>query len=266
MPRKNNLGAFCSLLLCVTALLGLLGLSGCSSGSADSGFSNSGYSDGSVPSLDDDDEYLEATGAHQIIADPIEPWNRFWFHFNDTAYEFLRPLHKGYVFITPQPVRSGIGNFFHNLGAPVRFVNCLLQGKGMEAGVELSSFVFNSTAGIGGLFNPAKNLKKKAEPTGEDGGQTLGVWGLGEGMYIVWPLLGPSNVRDTLGMGLDYFANPTTYIIDSWEVSLGMRALDTFNSLDELLDTYDSMKGMSVEPYTSLRDAFTQFRRAQIAK
>ena len=245
-------------------MLGLL--TGCSAKTPAGNFANASQADSALPSLDDDDEYLDATGAHEIIADPLEPWNRFWFSFNDTAYDYvLRPLHKGYVFITPQPVRSGIGNFFHNLGAPVRMINCLLQGKGLEAGVELSTFIFNSTAGIGGLFNPAKNLEKKVEPTGEDGGQTLGAWGLGEGLYLVWPLLGPSNVRDSLGMGLDYVMSPTTYL-DSQEINWGLRAINVFNSLDKLLDTYDSMKGMSVEPYTSLRDAFTKYRRAQIAK
>ncbi|MDR2892279.1 MAG: VacJ family lipoprotein [Deltaproteobacteria bacterium] len=280
MPHNNNLIGAPTLriwLLCALLLCGGLALSGCASGSGSnaaagngvgSAFSDSGYADGSIPSLDEDDEYLEATGAHQIIADPIEPWNRFWFSFNEGAYDYvLRPLNTGYMFITPQPVRTGIGNFFHNLKAPARIINCLLQGKGMEAGVEFSCFVFNSTAGLGGIFNPAKNLKKRVEPTGnEDGGQTLGVWGMGEGMYVVWPLLGPSNVRDTLGYGVSYLTNPVNYMVDSFDISLGIWALDTFNSLDGILDAYDEMRGMSVEPYTSVRDAYTQFRRAQIAK
>ena len=262
--HKNKGFILFSLLL----LLGLLG--GCSAGGAQSGYENGGasaISDNSIPSLDDDDEYLEAIGSHQVIADPIEPWNRFWFKFNDVTYDYvLRPLHKGYAFITPQPVRTGIGNFFTNLGGPVRMINCLLQGKGNEAGVEFSSFVLNSTLGLGGLVDLASRSKPVVEPTGEDGGQTLGVWGLGEGMYIVWPLLGPSNVRDSLGMGMDYFMSPTTYLVDDWRLSVGMGTLKVFNSFDEVLDTYDTMKGMSVEPYTSLRDAFTQYRRSQIAK
>lgn len=274
MPANR---AICGVLL---LLLMSAALYGCGSQSVESSLTDassldspggsstgSSYSSSTVPSLDDDDEYLDATGAHQIIADPIEPWNRFWFKFNDVTYEnVLSPLHKGYSFITPKPVRTGISNFFHNLKAPIRIVNCLFQGKGMEAGVEFSSFVLNSTAGIGGLFDVAKSHKKVVEPTGEDGGQTLGVWGMGEGLYIVWPLLGPSNARDTLGMGMDYFMDPLTYAIDDWEIGLGVSAFRTFNDFDQLLDTYDTMKGMSVEPYTSVRDAYTQYRRAQIAK
>jgi phospholipid-binding lipoprotein MlaA len=236
---------------------------GCSTQNAESGYT----AGGALPSLDDDDIYLEATETQQIVADPLEPWNRFWFNFNDITYNYvLHPLNTGYIAIMPQAARSGIKNFFHNLGAPVRVLNNLLQGKGLAAGVEFSSFVLNSVAGLGGLFDIASSHKKVVEVNDEDGGQTLGVWGMGEGFYIVWPLLGPNNARDSLGLVMDYFADPKTYIIDSWEISLGLTAFKVFNSFDELLDTYDTMKGMSVEPYSSLRDAYTQYRRAQIAK
>ncbi|MDR1241668.1 MAG: VacJ family lipoprotein [Deltaproteobacteria bacterium] len=237
---------------------------GCAEQKTESGYSVPG---GGIPSLDDDDVYLEATEAQQIIADPLEPWNRFWFSFNDVAYNYvLHPLNTGYTFIVPKPVRSGIGNFFHNLGAPLRMAHNLLQGKGMAAGVELSSFVLNTVGGLGGIFDIASSHKKVVEINDEDAGQTLGVWGIGEGFYIVWPLLGPSNARDSLGMGIDYFADPLTWVVDSWEVRLGISAINIFNSFDKLLDTYDTMKGMSVEPYSSLRDAYTQYRRAQVAK
>ena len=166
----------------------------------------------------------------------------------------------------PRPVRTGEGNFVRTLKAQIRIVNGRIKGKGMGGVEEFSTFVLNSTVGIGGMFDVGKSHKKVVEPTGEDGGQTLGVWGMGEGLYIVWPLLGPSNARDTLGMGMDYFMDPLTYAIDDWEIGLGVSAFRTFNDFDQLLDTYDTMKGMSVEPYTSVRDAYTQYRRAQIAK
>lgn len=223
------------------------------------------YDDGDFY-YDDDDDYLDDTVV-QVIADPIEPWNRFWFTFNDYTYEYaLRPLHKGYSMVVPKFARTGISNFFHNLGAPVRIVNNLLQGKGRVAGAELSSFLLNSTAGLGGLMDVTKKERQAVVKDDEDGGQTLGVWGLGEGFYIVWPLLGPSNARDSLGMGMDYFASPSTYIIDEWEITLGARAFAVFNEFDEILSTYDTMKDMAVEPYTSVRDAFTQFRRSRIDK
>jgi phospholipid-binding lipoprotein MlaA len=214
----------------------------------------------------DDDDYLDGTIA-QVIADPIEPWNRFWFTFNDYTYEYvLRPLHRGYSIVVPAFARTGISNFFHNLGAPVRMVNNLLQGKGRAAGAELSSFLLNSTAGLGGLVDVTRKERLAVIKDDEDGGQTLGVWGLGEGFYIVWPLLGPSNARDALGMGLDHFISPNTYLIESWEISLGAHAFAVFNEFDEILSAYDTMKGMAVEPYTAIRDAYTQLRRSRIDK
>ena len=230
-----------------------------------------GRSDGAYPSLDEDDEYLEAAGAHKLVPDPLEPWNRFWFSFNDYAYEYVfRPLHKGYALIVPQPVRRGIGNFFYNLRAPVRVVNNLLQGKGKAAGAEFSSFLVNSTVGFGGFFDVVKKEREAVVKDNEDAGQTLGVWGMGEGFYIVWPLLGPSNVRDSLGMGIDFFLGGTYYlkrgILNSWEQEFALAAFRVFNDFDRLLDAYDSMKGMSVEPYSSLRDAYTQHRRLLISR
>jgi phospholipid-binding lipoprotein MlaA len=257
--RKAALSV-CALFLLLAATLG----AGCSARNADSGYASS---NSVIPSLEDDDVYLEATEAIRIIPDPLEPWNRFWFTFNDITYNYvLHPLNTGYTAIVPKPVRSGIRNFFHNLGGPLRMAHNLLQGKGMAAGVELSSFVLNSVGGLGGFFDIASSHKKVVEVNDEDAGQTLGVWGMGEGFYIVWPLLGPNNARDSLGMGLDYFANPQTYLVDSWEISFGLAGFKIFNSFDELLDTYDEMKSISVEPYSSLRDAYTQYRRAQIAK
>lgn len=219
-----------------------------------------------VPSLDDDDEYLDSTGFDQVIADPLEPWNRFWFGFNDVVIEYVgRPVYKGYAFVTPSFMRQGVSNFFNNLAFPVRFVNCLLQGKGTEAGVEFSSFIMNTMAGVG-FFDVASHYEKAAYPDDEDSGQTLGVWGMGEGVYLVWPLLGPSNVRDTLGMGMDYFMRPGTYLIDDFWVGAGVTAFSVINDFDKTLDAYDTMKGMAVEPYTAIRDGWTQFRRAKIAK
>ena len=218
-----------------------------------------------VKSLDDDDDYLfESAG--QVVPDPLEPLNRAVFKFNDVVLEHVaRPAYKGYAAVTPEPVRTGIKNFFHNLSFPVRFVNNLLQGKGKAAGVEMSRFILNTTAGLGGIFDVAKDKKPIVPVEDEDFGQTLGVWGAGEGMYIVWPLIGPSTVRDSAGRVGDYFLEPLTYV-QPWEVALGANALKTFNSLDDVLDLYDELKKTSVEPYSSVRDAYVQYRRAKIAK
>ena len=218
-----------------------------------------------VPSLDDDDEYYTES-AIPLVPDPLEGWNRAMYVFNDRLIDYvLRPAHQGYVYITPKPLRTGISNVFHNLLFPVRFTNNLLQGKGMAAGAEMSWFVLNTTAGLGGLLDLSKSHPAKVPVDEEDMGQTFGVWGMGEGMYIVWPLIGPSTARDTLGRVGDYFLDPLNYV-EPWELSLGLTAVRNFNDLDNVLDLYDDMRKISVEPYTALRNGYVQYRRAKVAK
>ncbi len=218
-----------------------------------------------APALPDDDEaYLDAVA--QIVPDPLEGWNRAVFGFNDGFNTHVaRPVAKGYAYVMPDFMRAGIGNFFYNLGFPIRFVNNLLQGRGMAAGVEMSSFILNTTAGLGGFFDVAEHHKPVVEVEEEDMGQTFGVWGMGEGFYIVWPLLGPSTARDSLGKVGDYFLDPLTYV-EPWGLSLGAEALETFNGLNEVLDLYDEMKSAAIEPYSSVRDAYVQYRRAKLSK
>lgn len=213
---------------------------------------------------DDDEEYLNAVAP--VVADPIEGWNRAMHGFNDKFIDYVaRPVSKGYTFVTPGFVRSGLKNFFHNAAFPVRFVNNLLQGRGKAAGVEMSRFVLNTTAGLGGFFDVARHHKPIVPVEDEDMGQTFGVWGMGEGFYVVWPFLGPSTARDTVGMVGDTFLKPTTYI-KPWTVSAGVRAIDIVNDLDATLDNYDTLKNAAIEPYTSIRDAYVQYRQAQIKK
>ncbi|MDR2488539.1 MAG: VacJ family lipoprotein [Desulfovibrio sp.] len=217
-----------------------------------------------IPSLDDDDD-LDAV--FPTVADPLEAWNRAVFSFNDFVFEYgARPAAKGYAAVVPQCVRAGLKNVFHNLGFPARFVNNLLQGKGMAAGVEMSRFVLNTTAGLGGFFDVAQD-KKSIVPVDddEDLGQTFGVWGIGEGPYIVWPLLGPGTLRDSIGRGGDFFLSPLTYV-RPFEVGIGISSVRIFNELDEILDLYDSLKRSAVEPYSAVRDAYVQYRRAKIDK
>lgn len=213
---------------------------------------------------DIENEYLDAAGS--LIPDPLEPWNRAVYTFNDALIEYAaRPAYKGYAYVTPKFMRTGIKNFFHNLSFPVRFVNNLLQGRGRAAGVEMSRFILNTTAGLGGLFDVAQYHEPVVPVEDEDFGQTLGVWGVGEGCYIIWPLLGPSTIRDSVGMAGDYFLTPTTYI-QPWELGFGIKAGQVFNGLDDVLDLYDTLKGSAVEPYTSMRDAYVQYRRAKLDK
>ncbi|RMG67106.1 MAG: VacJ family lipoprotein, partial [Nitrospirae bacterium] len=146
------------------------------------------------------DEDLGFEEAQELtIADPLEPWNRLMFRFNDRLYFWvLKPVAQGYSYILPQDVRVAIGNFFRNLLMPVRVVNCLLQGKLKGAGNELLRFAVNTTLGVYGFDDVAKR-EFNLNPYEEDLGQSLGHYGIGNGFYIVWPVLGPSTLRDTVG-------------------------------------------------------------------
>jgi len=213
---------------------------------------------------DDDDDFLDFVA--RIIPDPLEGWNRAMFSFNDAVIEHVaRPVYRGYETITPSFMRTGIKNFYHNLTFPVRFTNNLLQGRGKAAGVEMSRFVLNTTAGLGGLFNVAQHHEPIVPVEDQDFGLTLGVWGIGEGFYIVWPLFGPSTVRDSVGRVGDYFLHPLTYV-HPWELGLSAKAVATFNDLDEVLDLYDQLKRTAIEPYSSVRDAYVQYRRAKLSR
>ena len=218
-------------------------------------------------SLDDDDAYLDEAYATQLLPDPLESWNRAMFVFNDGLITYLvRPVSKAYVAVTPDALRSGFGNFFTNLLFPVRFVNNLLQGKGHAAGQEFGKFIINTTAGLGGFINyTGLNHPELADLDSEDFGQTLSVWGVGEGLYIYWPFLGPSNARDTVGSIGDWAADPLTWL-NPWWAPLALKGVRTVNELEEILDLYEDMTSSAIEPYTAVRDAFTQYRRSKIAK
>lgn len=220
-----------------------------------------------LDAFDDEAEYATTTQS-AMISDPLEGWNRFWFRINDTLYvDVLKPLHKGYTVITPWELRSGVANFFHNLLFPVRFAGAILQGKFADASVESARFIVNTTAGFGGLMNPAQDKKPLIDISGdeEDIGQAFGAWGIGEGVYIVWPLLGPSTLRDTAGMVGDSFLNPVSYVTP-WHSSLGLKAYDRFNTVDAQIAQYEELKKSAVEPYIAIRNAYVQARRAKVAK
>ena len=145
----------------------------------------------------------------QKVNDPFQGFNRAMFGFNDklTTYA-LRPVAHGYALIVPLPARTGISNFFDNLQFPVRFVNSVLQGKLQRSAQETGKFVFNSTFGIGGLFRVSDHVSGLSDIPPEDFGQTLGVWGLPPGPYLVIPVLGPSDCRDIVGFAVDWAITP----------------------------------------------------------
>lgn len=212
-----------------------------------------------------EDDFTNGDIETLAVFDPIEPFNRGMFWLNDKLYLYLfKPIARGYR-VVPEPARESVSNFFSNLGTPVRFANSLLQLKMEDAGTELGRLVINSTLGIGGLFDPAKawfDLERKEE----DFGQTLGNYGVGSGFYIVWPILGPSNTRDTVGMVGDFFLDPLHYIEMKPVERVGLTALDKETDLSLDKDTYESIKQESLDPYLYVRNAYEQYRDGKIKK
>lgn len=215
--------------------------------------------------LDDDlfGEYDTGQDDAQMVADPIYYFNYAMYGMNDFLYFYaFKPVAQGYKFIMPTPARRGINNFFNNLLFPVRFVNCVLQGKFSAAGDEFSSFFVNSTLGIAG-FNDFAQKHMDLKIHQEDLGQTLGSYNIGDGFYIVMPVLGPSTLRDMVGRAGDWFITPVNYV-EPWELSWGLWGLDKVNRTSFRIGDYEALKEASLDPYVAIRNAYIQNRRSLI--
>ncbi|MGE0738433.1 MlaA family lipoprotein [Sulfurimonas sp.] len=207
----------------------------------------------------------------QEIYDPLKGYNRAMTRFNDGAYEYVfKPVATGYKNVLHFEVRNSIENFFENLYFPVRFANTLLQGKFSYAAEEAGRFVCNTTVGVLGFFDPAKSYFE-LEAHEEDFGQTLGFYGVGGGPHIVLPLLGPSNLRDTLSLYPDSFLSLLDYeersywtLTDTPAEYIGVKVLEKTNTISLHMDKYDKMKEDAVDLYPFLRDMYEQRRKKQI--
>ena len=217
---------------------------------------------------DKEDGETEDAVEEVTIADPIEPFNRVMFQFNDKLYFWaLKPVARGYNAIVPEPARISVRNLYKNIKMPIRFVNSIFQGKILGAGTELARFGINTTIGVAGLLDVAKDTFD-LDPSDEDFGQTLGFYGMGGLMYVVWPFLGPSTVRDTIGMAGDSFLNPLSYIsyIGPFGASVGVSLYEQVNKTSLDLGTYEDLIESSIEPYIGVRDAYIQYRKKQVDK
>lgn len=191
--------------------------------------------------------------------DPWEGFNRKVFAFNDTLDRYaLKPAARGYRFVTPDPVEAGVDNFFSNLGEIGTTLNSLLQAKPGNAGIATGRFLINSTLGILGLVDVATHMELTGRE--EDFGQTLAAWGVGEGPYVVLPLLGPSTVRDTAGLPVDAYTDPLTYVEED-RVRYALRALDIIDTRAGLLDQERLIRG---DRYSFIRDSWLQRRRFEV--
>lgn len=211
-----------------------------------------------------DDFFDDESVFEDEFYDPLEPMNRFFFEFNDKLYYWvLNPVNNVYSAVLPVDIRYSVGNFFNNIAAPIRFVNSLLQLKLTDAGVVFSRFLINSTLGVYGFGDPAW-IEFGLEPRQEDFGQTLGYWGVGEGVYLCLPVLGPSTARDAVGFAADAYTHPMVYFVDDIWVSGGYYAVSRVNLLSLNPDVYEDLKKYALDPYVSMRQVYLDYRRQKI--
>lgn len=217
-----------------TAILGLSLLSGCASG---------------VPRESDP-------------RDPLEPYNRAVYRFNsDFDKAFMQPLARAYRTLTPEPVDRGITNFFANIADVSSAINNALQFKMSRAGSDVGRVVINSTVGVLGIFDVATNVGLPSYK--EDFGQTLGYWGVEPGAYFMLPLLGPSSMRDTLGLAGDIFTDPLVSVREHevYWCAIGVRTVD---QRADLLSAGEILDEAALDPYSFLRDAYLQRRQSLV--
>jgi phospholipid-binding lipoprotein MlaA len=194
--------------------------------------------------------------------DPWEGLNRKIFWFNEQVDRYvLEPAAKGWDFVVPDRAERSVSNFFSNVRFPIVAGNDLLQGKLEDAGRETGRFVVNTTVGLAGFFDPATSLG--LERREEDFGQTLGWWGVPAGPYLVLPLLGPSNVRDTIGLAGDYPLSVVPFFVDQW-ILLGARVVDTVNARAQVLQDVRDARDAALDFYVFARDGYAQYREANV--
>ena len=215
------------------------------------------------PPPDDDPD---AVAEFKQTNDPLEPTNRVFYAINDGLDTvILKPAAQAYRFVVPGPVRTGIHNVLSNLNTPAQLSNDILQGKPRRAGDTAMRFVINSTIGVVGIFDVAKDLGYPNHDT--DFGLTLANWGVPDGPFLFLPVLGPSNPRDGIGFGVDVAQDPFTWIGGTTAVTavnwtrFGLNALD---ARERYLDPIDQIKKTALDPYATFRSLYRQHRQGEI--
>lgn len=194
------------------------------------------------------------------VSDPLEGLNRAIYRFNEEVDRYvLKPVAQGYDTVLPDPAKTGVSNFFDNAYEPVVILNQFLQGKvhyGMQG---IARLALNTTVGLGGLVDVASRMEYPLPKRKEDFGQTLAVWGVGEGPYLVLPFFGPSNLRDALGLVPDWYAQPINHIDDD-AVYWSLTALDAVDARYRLLAGGAVLDEAALDPYAFVRSAYNQNR------
>jgi phospholipid-binding lipoprotein MlaA len=204
---------------------------------------------------------LPSLAQAQGVDDPFEPVNRGIFAFNEVLDNLIvKPIATVYNAVLPKPVRTGVSNVFGNLDDVFIGANHALQGRGKDAANSFGRVVINTTFGVGGLVDLAS---MNGMPKGEgDYGQTLGVWGVGPGPYIVLPVLGPSNARDTVGRAARVASDPRTYMPDAWSYSL--RGVEAVQIRADNLENTRLIDSSSLDKYGFTRSLYMQRRDALV--
>ena len=202
-------------------------------------------------------------GTKASKTDPWERVNRSVFSFNDSLDKYIiTPITKAYEFILPEVIRNSLSNIFSNIGDIYTAVNQLLQGKPKNAVDDLTRFIVNTTFGIGGIFDVATGAG--LEKHQEDFGQTFGVWGIGDGPYMVLPLLGPSNVRDTFGWAFDLQTDILLSYVNDIPVRNTITAVRVLDQRSKYLSATNLLETAAFDRYSFVRDAYIQRRRDRI--
>lgn len=198
--------------------------------------------------------------------DPLEPMNRVILDVNEFVQDLLlRPIAGIYTMILPEFLRDGISNALNNLNTPVVLINDILQFEPERAWTTTQRFFINSTLGVGGLMDVAKDFGIEGHK--EDLGQTFAVWGVPEGFYLVLPLFGPSNPRDAVGLALNSFLNPISYWADNThreEIPIAMAITSGVDQFSKVMDDLEKLKKTSIDYYAALRSIARQKREADI--
>lgn len=194
--------------------------------------------------------------------DPIEGFNRAMFSFNDGLDKaIIKPVAQGYDYVLPQPVQTGVGNFFGNIADVFIAVNNLLQGKPADAASDAGRFLLNTTIGVLGVFDVA--TPAGLEKHDEDFGQTFGRWGVGEGAYVVWPFIGSRTVRDTAGYVVDVAVDPV-WNVDHVPTRNSLAVLRLVDTRASLLPAEKVIDDAALDKYTYMRDAYLQRRKSLV--
>ena len=207
----------------------------------------------------------EAMAEYRQNNDPLEPTNRVFYSINNALDSvLLAPIARGYRAVVPAPVRNGLHNVVTNLSSPTTLVNDMMDGKPRRAGDTFMRMVINTTVGVGGIFDVAKNWGWPAHDS--DFGLTLALWGVDGGPFLFLPVLGPSNPRDAAGFGVNMALDPFTYIHgDAWRIfgwsRFGVSAVD---ARERHLDDVDQIKKTALDPYATFRSLYQQFRVRQL--